>query len=140
MSGPNAPYTSLDQQQVLQQAFDPTKDRIRVDAELTSTIIPPPGLEVSISAVDDNIAIRNSNNTNELLVNADGSINVDASISSSSIQLFTKAYDSITVTYPIATQEVYKSRVGGILGIVQETVTVNYVDSTKINLLNVART
>lgn len=54
------------------------------------------------------------------------------------IQLFTKSYDSITVTYPSGTQEVYTSRVGGVSGTVQQTVTVNYTDSTKANLSNVA--
>lgn len=126
--------SKLDQQQVLQGSYDESTGRIRVDAELTSTIIPPPGLEVSILASADNIAIRNTNNNNELLINPDGSINAKT------IQVFTKPYDSITATYPSPTQEVYQSRVGGISGAVQETVTVNYTDSTKVNFLNLART
>lgn len=69
--------STLDQQQIFQKAFDESSGRIKVDAELTSTIITPPGLEVSISAIDDNIAIRNSNNTNELLINSNGSINTN---------------------------------------------------------------
>lgn len=56
------------------------------------------------------------------------------------IQLFTKPFDSITATYPTSTQEIYKSRVGGILGVVQETVTLNYTDPSKRFILNVART
>lgn len=56
------------------------------------------------------------------------------------IQIFTKPYDAITATYPTTTQEVYQSRVGGIAGVVQETVTVNYTDATKAFVLNVART
>lgn len=68
--------SDLDQQQILQQAFDETSGRLKVDAEISSTIIAPPGLEVAINAADDNIAIRNSNNSNELLINANGSINV----------------------------------------------------------------
>jgi len=55
-----------------------------------------------------------------------------------SIQLFTMPFDAITATYPSATQEVYKSRLGGIAGTVQQTATVNYTDSTKNFLLNVA--
>lgn len=73
--------SDLDQQQIFQRAFDESSDRVRVDAEISASIIAPPGLEVSISAVDDNIAIRNSNNNNELLVNADGSINTNATFS-----------------------------------------------------------
>jgi hypothetical protein len=65
---------------------------------------------------------------------------VDADVTVDNLQLFTKPYDAITVTYPLTTQEVYQSRVGGILGVVQETVTVNYTDATKNFILNVART
>jgi hypothetical protein len=81
MSEINPNRSNLDQTQIFQRAFNEDTDRIRVDAEITASIISPPGLEVSISAVDDNIAIRNSNNNNELLINADGSINVNASVS-----------------------------------------------------------
>lgn len=69
--------SKLDQQQVLQGSYDESTGRIRVDAELTSTIIPPPGLEVAIHSIDDNIAIRNTNNNDELLINHDGSIDVN---------------------------------------------------------------
>lgn len=67
------------------------------------------------------------------VVDTDGS-------SLASVQLFTIPYDAITATYPSATQEVYQSRVGGIAGVVQETVTVNYTDATKEFILNLART
>lgn len=126
--------SKLDYGQVLQGSFDESTGRLRVDALLTSTIIPPPGLEVSIDAVDDNIAIRNSNNSDELLINPDGSINVR------SVGLFTTPYDAITATYPTSTQEVYQSRIGGTGGAVQQTVTVNYTSPTKDFILNVART
>lgn len=75
MSDQNDNRTDLDQQQIFQRSFDPTSDRIRVDAALSASIIVPPGLEVAINSVDDNIAIRNSNNSNELLINSDGSLN-----------------------------------------------------------------
>lgn len=195
----SAPTPSrLDHQQCIQGSYDESTGRLRVDAAISASIIAAPGLEVSIQSIDDNIAIRNTNNNNELLINSDGSINTRqngtwtvqqgtppwsvsqsgtwninnisgtislptgastsslqttgntslASIDSKlpnlnttpiqTIQLFTKPYDSITVTYPSGTQEVYASRVGGIGGTVQQTATVNYVDSTKANLLNVA--
>lgn len=56
------------------------------------------------------------------------------------IQLFTLPYDSITATYPSTTQEVFKSRVGGISGTIQQTVTINYTDTTKNFIMNIART
>lgn len=56
------------------------------------------------------------------------------------IQLLTLPFDTVTATYPSPTQEVYQSRVGGLGGTVQETVTINYVDATKNLLLNVVRT
>jgi len=49
------------------------------------------------------------------------------------------AYDYVSVTYPIATQEVYTFKSGGSGGTTVATVTVNYTDSTKENILNVAR-
>ena len=69
---------------------------------------------------------------NPLPVNADVTVN--------SVQLFTKPYDSIVASYPSPTQEVYQTKLGGISGTLQETVTVNYVDSSKNQLVNVIRT
>lgn len=48
--------------------------------------------------------------------------------------------DAVTATYPVATQEVYEFRTGGIAGAILRTVTVNYVDATKELILNVAIT
>lgn len=67
--------SKLDQQQILQAVHDESNGRLRVDAEISASIIAPPGIEVSILASSDNIAIRNSNNNNELLINSDGSTN-----------------------------------------------------------------
>lgn len=76
MPGPSYPnYTQLDADQVLQRSFDESADRLRVDASVTATIAGP--FDVSIEADADNIAIRNSTNSNELLINADGSINTN---------------------------------------------------------------
>ncbi len=75
MSEINPNRSNLDFSQCIQRAFNEDLDRIRVDAEISASIIAPPGLEVSIVATDDNIAIRNSNNNNELLINVNGSIN-----------------------------------------------------------------
>lgn len=90
---------------------------------------------VNIRAIDastDNIMI--SDNTNNVSVTAEGRMNV------SSITLFTKPYDAITVTYPTTVQEVYVTRTGGTGGAIQQTVTVNYTDATKNFITDVART
>lgn len=73
-------------------------------------------------------------NGNTIEPNADGSIDTR-----STVGLFTEPYDTITATYPSSTQEVYKSRTGGISGTVVQTVTVNYTDATKNFILNVVR-
>jgi len=57
-----------------------------------------------------------------------------------SIQLFTKQFDTITASYPLSTREIYQSRLGGIIGAIQETVTVDYVDATKDLVSTVVRT
>lgn len=98
MTGPGAPYTRLDFNQVLQQAFDESTDRLRVDAVVTASIGevkitdgtndatlslvgPKVGLDVnvlnslslSITDVDDSIKIGNGSGQ-YLVINADGSI------------------------------------------------------------------
>lgn len=48
--------------------------------------------------------------------------------------------DTITAEYPSGAVEVYKYRVGGLLGTVLMTVTVTYTDSTKAVLSSVVKT
>jgi len=69
MSEVNNFPSNLDQNQIIQQAYDTSLQRLRVDAEIVTVV--PGGVEVSINAVDDNIAIRNSTNSNELYINND---------------------------------------------------------------------
>jgi hypothetical protein len=64
---------------------------------------------------------------------------VDADVTVNTVQLFTKPYDSIAALYPTTVQEVYKTYVGGLSGTLQETVTVNYVDDSKNQLVSVVR-
>jgi len=53
-----APVPSkLDYGQTLQGAFDEATGRFRVDAQISASIITPPGLEVSISSLDDSIRV-----------------------------------------------------------------------------------
>ena len=77
--GPNAPYTHLDQNLILQRIFEETEDRIRVDAVVTATIA-----DVIINAEESNIAIKDPISGNILSVNADGSINADILIRATS--------------------------------------------------------
>lgn len=60
--------------------------------------------------------------------------------SSKSVQLFDQPYDSIAVTYPNATTEVYTTYLGGLSGAQVQVVTVSYVDASKNELLSVVRT
>jgi hypothetical protein len=129
MPGPNAPYTQLDADQVLKQAFDEENDRLRVE---TAATIVAGAVEVSTNSINDSMAIGNTDGSSYLEINTDGSVKT--------VQLFTEPFDSITATYPSSTQEIYQSRIGGISGSVQQTLTVNYTDTTKNFILNVART
>ena len=116
-----------DANQVLRAVMDDDNNRLRVDA-----VISPSGHDLEIHYQDDSIAIGDPASDNILAINDDGSVKT--------VQIFTLPFDAITATYPSPTQEIYQSRVGGIGGTVQQTVTINYVDSSKALILNVART
>lgn len=127
--------TKLDANQVIKDVYDEVENRLRVDAEVTAVI---GDIEVHIDQASDSIRIGDGT---DLITgtNVDGKIGLDVNVLNP-IGIFTLPYDSITATYPTTTQEVYKSRIGGISGAVQETATVNYTDATKDFILNVVRT
>lgn len=75
MPGPNAPYTQLSADQVIQQSFDEANDRLRVDASVTASIG-----DVEIDANESDIAIKDRITGNLLKVNADGSIDANVNI------------------------------------------------------------
>lgn len=78
MAGPNAPYTNLDEKQVLRQAFDESTDRLRVDAEVTATI---GELDVQIDGTGPTpSSIQITDGTDTLQINSDGTINVNVSV------------------------------------------------------------
>ena len=54
--------------------------------------------------------------------------------------LITKPYDSIVVTYPTTSSEVYTFKSGGISGTTIAILTVTYTDTTKENLSTVVKT
>ena len=53
--------------------------------------------------------------------------------------LVTESFDYVAASYPSVTQEIYIYKTGGSGGTTVATVTVNYTDSTKENLLNVTK-
>ena len=71
---PNPNYSDLDPHQIFQRSFDESIDRLRVDAVAS---IDPGSMEVVITHVDDSIRIGDG--TDIMLVNPDGSINVNVS-------------------------------------------------------------
>lgn len=79
MSGPNAPYTKLDHQQVLTQVFDESTDRLRVDAAVTAEVS-----SMEISADVSDIAIEDRISGNQMAVEADGSINANVVLDAAS--------------------------------------------------------
>ena len=48
--------------------------------------------------------------------------------------LVTEAYDYFSVAYPTTTQEVYTYKTGGSGGTTVATVTINYIDATKVDI------
>jgi hypothetical protein len=69
--------SNLSEQQIIQQAYDESEQRLRVDAIVTATIA-----DVIIHASESSIAIGDQNTGNLMTVNADGSINADIVLAS----------------------------------------------------------
>jgi len=108
--GLNPSLTHLDYPQVLQREFEVDQDAIRT--------FPTVGYD----SVTDTIKVSGTvtSNSEGILAGVD--------------------FDSIGVTYPNSTTEVYSYYLGGLSGTLEATVTVIYTDSTKANLLSVVRT
>lgn len=158
------PKSTIDSGQCIQFAFDMESGRLRTDSTFSGTIT------VDLDAATDSVSIGDPGTGNTLQINADGSINVNVALShitdstrlgdgtnyfssttvgskvgldvavTNNVQLFTKQYDTITVLYPTLVTDEYKSRVGGVSGSIQETVTVTYTDATKNDITSVVRT
>lgn len=67
MPGPNTPYTRLDFSQVIQQSFDESQDRLRVDAQVSATIS-----DIQLTDPDTGYSLR---------INSDGTIDVNVIVS-----------------------------------------------------------
>jgi len=162
MPGPNHPYTQLSADQVIQQVFDESTDQLRVNASVTATIgdvvIDAEESNIAIKdpvtdnilkinsdgSIDANVAVSAASGDSALAVGTvDGTtsgtqrvlkLNGDGTIRT--VQLFTVPYDTITCDNPdpSPTVEIYRSRVGGLSGTVQQVATITYRDSTKARI------
>lgn len=94
------PYTQLDPGQVIKQSYDESKRSIRVDAQISA----PDGSSILIDATTDSIKIGNTATGPFLLVNSDGSINVDGT--------FTSTDPSIGINGSVA--PISSTQVGGV--------------------------
>lgn len=101
-----------------------------IDANVVQSVLPT-GAATSANQTTANASLSAING--KLNSSAEGYLHV------SSISMFTKPYDAITVTYPSGTQEIYVTHTGGTGGTIIETVTVNYTDTSKNFILNAAR-
>lgn len=108
--------------------------------EVGDRVTPDNPLPVAIDGTIEigDVSIVEGGNT--MVVNPDGSINVDANVTVSSVQLFSLPYDAIGVTYPSAVQENYQSYIHGLAGTPVQLVIVTYTDSSKNTLQSVVRT
>jgi hypothetical protein len=119
MPGPNAPYTNLSSDQVLQQAFDESKDRLRVDATVTATL--------------GETVIKDGTTNNLLKVNADGSI--DSNV------VLTAASDSVTSYLKDSSGNALNSTSGALnVNVTSGSSTVTGTVSANINGLNTFQT
>jgi hypothetical protein len=81
MPGPNVPYSQLDFNQVIVQSFDESKDRLRVDAQVSATI--------------SDIEIKDPVSGYSLKINSDGSINTNIILSAASDSIKSWTQDGI---------------------------------------------
>lgn len=79
---PLPPLSKLDQQQILQSAFDEENRRLRTDAQAT---ISDMDIAVDLDPTEDGVFIADKDSGNKLKVEADGSINVNSGASKTPI-------------------------------------------------------
>lgn len=105
MPGPNAPYTQLSANQCIQQAFDESQDKLRVDASVSVTQIVGE-VSVEIDAADgDNIALASPDGSKKVTVTTVGSSNaLDVNIVGDSSGLSTPIIQNVAITTPFVEQ------------------------------------
>src|SRR5579863_1728026 len=84
---PNA--SQLSGEQIIQQVFNPADNSLKVDATVVATIG-----DVVINADTSSVTIGNPNNSNVLIPNADGSINVDVVLTATADSIKSYIYDA----------------------------------------------
>jgi len=111
-------YSSLDQNQIMQRAFDESTDALRVKTEAT---VVATAMEVAISDTDD--SIRLGDGTNLTQVNPDGSLKVSSG-------LVKEAFDHVIGAHT-STSSTYTYKIGGPSGTVVATVSILYTTADK---------
>lgn len=120
-------YSSLDQNQIMQRAFDESADALRVQTE---AVVVANAMEVVISDSDD--SIRLGDGTNLTQVNPDGSLRVSSGLVKEAFDYFSGNHTETTSTYT------YK--MGGASGTVVAVVSIVYTNSEKNEILNLTVT
>lgn len=120
--------SDLSQENILRDVHDPVAQTLRTTA---TAVITGGTIEVIISDTTDSIKIGDGTG-DYLEVNDDGSINT---VNVSSLVPF--KFDGIYPSYPTAIQEIYVYKQGATT---VATVTVNYVDASKNQIVSVVRT
>lgn len=105
MPGPNAPYTQLSANQCIQQAFDESQDKLRVDASVSVTQIVGE-VSVEIDAADgDNIALSSPDGSKKVTVTTVGTSNaLDVNIVGDSSGLSVPNIQNIPIAAPFVEQ------------------------------------
>jgi hypothetical protein len=116
-------YSSLDQNQIMQRAFNEQTDALRVQTE---AVVVANAMEVVISDTDD--SIRRGDGTNLTQVNPDGSLKVSSGLVKAAFDHFSGSHTDITSTY------VYRR--GGALGTIVATVQIVYASAEKDEILS----
>jgi hypothetical protein len=116
-------YSSLDQQQIIQRAFDEQSDALRVKTEAQ---IVANAMEVAINASDDSIRLGDGQNLTK--VNLDGSLRVSSGLVKQMYDYLSGIHTDTTSTF------VYK--LGGAQGTTVATVNIVYTDATKDEILS----
>lgn len=116
-------YSSLDQQQIIQRAFDEQSDALRVKTEAQ---IVANAMEVAINASDDSIRLGDGQNLTR--VNLDGSLRVSSGLVKQTYDYLSGIHTDTTSTF------VYK--LGGAQGTTVATVNIVYTDATKDEILS----
>lgn len=120
-------YSSLDQNQIMQRAFDESADALRVQTE---AVVVANAMEVVISDRDD--SIRLGDGTNLTQVNPDGSLKVSAGLVKQNFDYFSGSHTDTTSVY------VYKR--GGSSGVTVATVNIVYTNADKDEILSLTVT